>query len=411
MCHTFIVMIRRQFLISVTKALASFASAKVLIAQATQFSQKSNMSSNYITLFLCGDVMTGRGIDQVMPHPNNPHLYEPYVRNAKEYVALAEQTNGPIPKPVDYAYIWGDALLEFQRFVPDAKIINLETSITSNDTHWPGKGIHYRMHPQNIPCLTAAEIDCCVLANNHVLDWGYKGLSDTLDALQHANIKIEGAGRNSDEANAPAIIGVADNSRVIVFSYGMESSGVPYEWAAGRDMAGVNLLTDLSAKTIKRIAQQVGSVKQPGDIVVASIHWGGNWGYHIPNNHIQFAHQLIDAGVDVIHGHSSHHAIGIEVYNDKPIIYGCGDFLNDYEGISGYERYRDDLALMYFVRMNPETGKLVALEMVPTQIKRFRSHRASNEDALWLQKTLNRECTQFEARVELTNDKNLVLHW
>ena len=421
MCHNF-TMKRRQFLINITKTLAKtltlFASSqaagsKVMISQATnQSSQKSIMSSKIITLFLCGDVMTGRGIDQVMPHPSDPQLFEPYVPNAKEYVALAEQANGPIPKPVDYAYIWGDALAEFQRLAPDVRIINLETSITTNNEHWPGKGIHYRMHPKNIPCLTAADINCCVLANNHVLDWGYRGLMETLGTLRDANIKTAGAGRNYEEASAPAIMEVSNKSRVIVFSYGMESSGVPDQWAAQQEKAGVNQLSNLSAKTIKQIARQVNSIKQPGDVVIASIHWGGNWGYHIPNDHIRFAHGLIDAAnVDVIHGHSSHHPIGLEVYKDKPIIYGCGDFLNDYEGISGYERYRDDLALMYFVRMNTETGKLIELEMVPTQIKRFRSSRASDADTVWLQKTLNRECSQFNGGVELTKDQTLMLHW
>lgn len=122
-----------------------------------------------ITLFLCGDVMTGRGIDQILPHPSQPQLYEPYVRSAHEYVALAEQVNGPIPRPVDAAYVWGAALLEFDRRRPDVRIVNLETAITTSEDR-EAKGINYRMHPANIACLTAAGIDCCTLANNHVLD-------------------------------------------------------------------------------------------------------------------------------------------------------------------------------------------------------------------------------------------------
>ena len=68
-----------------------------------------------IRLFLCGDVMTGRGIDQVLPHPSDPAIHEPYVKNAKDYVQLAESANGPIPKPVSFSYKWGDAL-EIQPF-------------------------------------------------------------------------------------------------------------------------------------------------------------------------------------------------------------------------------------------------------------------------------------------------------
>ena len=81
-----------------------------------------------ITLFLCGDVMLGGGIDQVLPHPSDAHLHEPYVKTALDYVALAVKANGPIPAPVDFAYIWGDALEVFARLAPDVRIINLETA-------------------------------------------------------------------------------------------------------------------------------------------------------------------------------------------------------------------------------------------------------------------------------------------
>jgi poly-gamma-glutamate synthesis protein (capsule biosynthesis protein) len=313
---------------------------------------------------------------------------------------------------VDFAYIWGDALTELEQASPDVRIINLETSITTSNDYWPLKAIHYRMHPKNIPCITAAGIDCCVLANNHVLDWGYKGLTETLQTLQSVNLKLAGAGHNAEEAEAPAIMNVEGKGRVIVFSFGMASSGVTADWAARIDKAGVNLLPNLSGKSVDRIRKAVQAVKRDGDIVVASIHWGGNWGYDIPPAHIQFAHKLLDsADIDILHGHSSHHPIGIEIYNNKPIIYGCGDFLNDYEGISGYEEFRDDLTLMYFVRMAPLTGKLVSLEMVPMQIRRFRLHRASDSDTQWLHETLNRECKKFNHRVELTDKNTLVISW
>src|SRR3990170_5081967 len=122
-----------------------------------------------ITLFMCGDVMTGRGIDQVLPYPSNPVIHEPFMKNAAGYVELAEAASGPIPKPVDFSYIWGDALNELERMAPDLRIINLETAITKSDDYWD-KGINYRMHPENIPCITVAKIDFCSLANNHILD-------------------------------------------------------------------------------------------------------------------------------------------------------------------------------------------------------------------------------------------------
>src|SRR5579872_3924197 len=114
------------------------------------------------TLFLCGDVMTGRGVDQVLPHPSDPTLHEPYVASALEYVEMAEKAHGPIPRPVSFSYIWGDAAAELERLAPAARIVNLETSITTSEDYDP-KGINYRMHPANTPCLAAAKIDCCVL--------------------------------------------------------------------------------------------------------------------------------------------------------------------------------------------------------------------------------------------------------
>src|SRR6266516_2677472 len=120
--------------------------------------------------------MTGRGVDQILPCPSAPEIFEPCVRDARDYVALAGLASGPIPRALAPGYIWGDALEELARAAPDARIINLETSVTSSDEYWPDKGVNYRMHPDNIACLTVARIDVCVLANNHVLDYGYGGL-------------------------------------------------------------------------------------------------------------------------------------------------------------------------------------------------------------------------------------------
>jgi poly-gamma-glutamate synthesis protein (capsule biosynthesis protein) len=142
------------------------------------------------------------------------------------------------------------------------------------------------------------------------------------------------------------------------------------------------------------------------------VHWGGNWGYNVPEEKIDFAHKLIDkAGVDIIHSHSSHHVKGIEVYHDRLILYGCGDFLNDYEGIGGYEYYRADLGLMYLASVNPLSGKLVQLQMTPTQIKYFKVNRPSREDTLWLANILNREGKKFGSGVRLDGDNTLTLFW
>lgn len=369
-------------------------------------------ASSAVKIFLCGDVMTGRGIDQVLPQPSDPILSESFVKDARDYVRFAEEINGRIAYPVHFAYIWGGALKEFERMAPDVKIINLETSITTSNAYWKGKGINYRMHPGNVPVLSAAGIDICALANNHVLDWGYDGLIDTLEALQKVNIKSVGAGRTLSDARTPAVKSIFGKGRVLVFAFGLASSGIPRTWNAGRQAPGIYLLRDLSHQSLLEVQQMVANLKRRGDIVVASIHWGSNWGYHIPLEQISFAHQLIRAGgVDIVHGHSSHHVRAIEVYNAKLILYGCGDFINDYEGIGGHEDFRPDLSLMYFATLDPTTGKLLDLQMTPTRIKRFQVKRASRGDAEWLKTTLTSEGSVFGTRVEMTGGDNLKLMW
>jgi poly-gamma-glutamate capsule biosynthesis protein CapA/YwtB (metallophosphatase superfamily) len=364
-----------------------------------------------VTLFLCGDVMTGRAIDQILPHPGNPELREHYLASTLDYLERAEQFSGPIARPVDFAYIWGDALAELQRVAPAVRLINLETSVTRSEAWWP-KGINYRMHPDNVACLTAAGIDCCVLANNHVLDFGPAGLEETLATLTHAGIQHAGAGRNLEEAEAPAVLALPCGGRLLVFAFGTESSGVTRDGAAGTRAAGVNRLKDFSDCTVRAIATHIARVRRPGDLVLASIHWGGNFDYTIPPEQRHFAHALIDeAGVDVVHGHSSHHVKGIEVYRERPILYGCGDLLNDYEGIRGYEAYRGDLGLLYFVTVACATGRLVRLTMTPTRIRRFQVQRAEAGETQWLWRVLQRESEPFGVTVELGDDQRLQLHW
>ncbi len=365
-----------------------------------------------ITLFFCGDVMLGRGIDQILLHSVDPALQEPFVKSAKKYVELAERASGPIDAPVDFNYIWGDALKELKRIKPEIRVINLETTITTSDEFWPGKSIHYRMHPGNVRALTTAGIDCCALANNHALDWGYAGLTETLKTLRQAKILSAGAGNDIREAASPAVLTVGDDARVLVFAFGSPTSGVSPAWAATDNRPGVNYLRSLSEETIESVANAVNQHARARDVVVVSVHWGGNWGYGIPDDQIEFAHRLIDeAGVDIVYGHSSHHAKGLEVYQGRLILYGCGDFLNDYEGIGGYEEYRPDLTLMYFPTVDASTGKLIQLRLVPMQIRHMKLNRAGRKDAQWLREVLSRESGRFGVGVQIDDKGDLAATW
>ena len=366
-----------------------------------------------VTLLLAGDVMTGRGIDQVLAHPGDPKLYEPWVSDARDYLRLAEQVNGPIARGQPPPYPWGEALDEMARHAPALRIVNLETAITDQGPPWPGKGIHYRMHPANIGCLAAARLDACMLANNHVLDWGEAGLRDTLRALRTAGMALAGAGADAHEAWTPASLPWPGGGWLRLHAFATETSGVPPEWDAGPGRPGVARLPDLSTRSVERIAQAVAQARSEGDRVLVSLHWGGNWGLALPPEHRRFAHALIDAGVaDVVHGHSSHHPLPIEVYRGKLVLYGCGDLINDYEGIEAqHGSLRSDLGCLYFASLGRSDGLLQRLAIVPLQLRRFRLERPDAPARDWLLRLFNEEGRALGTWVEVEVDGGWALRW
>jgi poly-gamma-glutamate capsule biosynthesis protein CapA/YwtB (metallophosphatase superfamily) len=159
------------------------------------------------------------------------------------------------------------------------------------------------------------------------------------------------------------------------------------------------LLRDLAPATVAAVGRRVRRWKRAGDVAVASIHWGGKFGYEVPAEHRAFAHALVaEAGIDVVHGHSSHYPMAIEVFAGRPILYGCGDLLNDYEGLAFRVRrrnFRIDLALLYVVTLEQGSGRLVRLELVPFRIRRFQLRRPGLHDVAWLRGVLDGEGERF----------------
>lgn len=345
-----------------------------------------------IKIMLAGDVMTGRGIDQVLRQPSAQTLFEPHVRDARDYVQLAERVNGRIARGVSDEYIWGEAMAELHRAKPQLRIVNLETAVTTSDAAWPGKGIHYRMHPANVGCLSAAAVDCCVLANNHVLDWGRQGLEETLHTLHAAGLRTVGAGIDGEAAWAPAAFPIGAGRRLLVFARAMESSGVPAGWAAAPRRPGIAMLPDLSEDTARDLADDAARQRRGDGLVIVSIHWGDNWVEQLPDAHRRFAHRLIDLGAaDIVHGHSSHHPLPIEVYRGRLILYGCGDLINDYEGIGHHGGMRGDVGCLYFATLDTIKGTLHRLEIVPMQRRRFRLEHADAAARQWVERIFNQQ--------------------
>ena len=151
------------------------------------------------------------------------------------------------------------------------------------------------------------------------------------------------------------------------------------------------------------------AARRPGDVAIVSIHWGSNWGYGVDSDQVRFARRLIDGGIDLVHGHSSHHPRPIEVYRGKLILYGCGDCIDDYEGITGHRAYRPDLRLLYFASLDPGTGQLAALRMAPMHAEKMRLRHAPAADRQWLTAILDRISHGFGTRIDLRPDGMLAL--
>lgn len=365
-----------------------------------------------LTLWLAGDVMTGRGIDQIQAHPGDPVLYESLVRDAREYVRLAEAVNGPVPAPVAPDYIWGEALAAIEQHQPELRLVNLETAITRAGRPWPGKGVHYRMHPANIACLTAAGIDGCALANNHVLDWERDGLRETLRSLQQAGIHSAGAGLDEEHATAPAVLPLADGRRLLMFSWATPDSGVPSQWRAQAQQPGIALLHGLDETAAQAVAHQVARTRRPGDRVLLSMHWGGNWGVEVPQLHQQFSRRLIELGAaDLVHGHSSHHPRPLEVYRGRLILYGCGDLINDYEGITSMGRLDPSAVCLYFVRLSRASGEVQQVVIVPMQLRRLQLVHADASARRNLQSLFESAGPRGSTRLRAQEDGSWQLRW
>jgi len=168
------------------------------------------------------------------------------------------------------------------------------------------------------------------------------------------------------------------------------------------------MVFNLSEESADLLANLIKEKKVSGDIVIISIHWGSNWGYEINPLYRQFAHTLIDkTGATVIHGHSSHHPRGVEIYNGSLILYGCGDFINDYEGISGFDEFRSDLTFMYLVDIE-ESGHLDSCRMIPFKIQKFRLNDVQEEDIKWLQR-LYRNANHIEGTEVVLKEKSFLV--
>ncbi|MDQ7827970.1 MAG: CapA family protein [Armatimonadota bacterium] len=289
--------------------------------------------------------------------------------------------------PPDYP--WGDTL-DLVR-TADVRCCNLECVIADRGRPWSAtpKVFHFRSDGKNVQVLQVAGIDVVALANNHTFDFEADALLEMLDRLDRAGIAHAGAGRTLAEATRPAVV-VRGGLRVGVLAF---TDNEP-DWEAGDDRPGVWYVpVTLEDPRAVHLLEVVARTKAEVDVLVVSAHWGPNWGYRPPPEHPPFARALVDAGADIIFGHSGHVVRGVEFYRGRPILYCLGDFVDDY---AVDEVERNDQSVICIVEW--AAGAVRRVRLYPTVIRAMQASRADPAEAEAIAGLLARLCHPFGTR-------------
>ncbi|QLG29023.1 CapA family protein [Halorarum halophilum] len=291
--------------------------------------------------------------------------------------------------------VWGD-LLEYLEGL-DGLFVNLECCLSSRGRPWrrTRRTFHFRAHPDwAVPALERAGVDCCALANNHVLDFEEEALRDTLDHLDGGGIARAGAGRTREEAFEPASV-TASGLDVGFVSL---TDNTPEYAASGASPGTAYVEIDVDDEGTRRAvsgALERARERDP-DLLIASLHWGPNMVETPPDSFREFGRWLVDEGVDLVHGHSAHVFQGIEVYEGRPILYDTGDFVDDY---AVDDRLRNDRSFLFEVSVTDD-GDSVELRLLPTEIDDYSVHRAGAEAAEWSRERMRELSTEFGTSFE-----------
>lgn len=294
--------------------------------------------------------------------------------------------------------VWGNLRSRLDSL--DGLFINLECCLSTRGERWTEtyRPFHFRADPGwAVPALELVGVDYASLANNHLMDFGTTALLDTVDHLDEAGIAHAGAGNDRSTARGPTIVSLPSLD-VAVISF---TDNTP-EYAAGADDPGVAHLemdpdSDVDRRIVREAIGRARDLQPQPDLLIASLHWGPNMVTEPADHYRHFGHFLIEEGVDLIHGHSAHVFQGIELYDGQPILYDCGDFVDDY---AVDETLRNDRSFLFTVTVDPDTAELLALRLFPVEIYDFSVHEATDETAEWCRSRMRERSTPFGTEFE-----------
>ncbi len=199
----------------------------------------------------------------------------------------------------------------------DFSIGNLEAPLTKTGTVAANKTYTFKVPPRFAPAIKESGIDIVTLANNHMLDFGCEGLTNTLAALDSVGVRHCGAGENLQQASAPAIL-QACGLRVAFVGFTLT---FPKEFWATAHSCGTCFAEE---SLLARVLQEC---ERAADLTVVSFHWGEEKRTTPKDYQPQLAHQAIDLGADLVLGHHPHVLQGLEIYKNRLIAYSLGNYV------------------------------------------------------------------------------------
>lgn len=325
-------------------------------------------ADNQVTLVFAGDAMLGRLVDTSFTQ-HSP------------------------------AYYWGNTRGFFRG--ADVSFVNQEFVFTKSNKKWneTRKAFHFKAHPRVVSVFKSAGIDFVSIANNHSLDFGWEGLLETIKVLDKHKILHAGAGKNLQAAQKIAWLEV-NNIKIAFIAFTNNMS----VWKASTK-PGIFYLP-ISKSTAPQVTKIISRAKKEGaEYIVLSVHWGPNWRDRPYQDFRNFAYAVLNAGADLIHGHSAHMINGIELYKGKPIFYNMGDVIDDY-AVDPVKR--NDLSYIARVSIDKATLKPLKIELFPTLISNLQVNRARDENFKIIANRLKKLSKALGTRVKEKENKLMV---
>ena len=275
----------------------------------------------------------------------------------------------------------------------DLAIGNLEMPLTQRGRPLE-KLLNIRAQPGLAQDLPAMGFDLVNLANNHTVDYGWEGLSDTMDAVRAAGLHHVGVGANLAEASTPVVLDVAGRRVGVLGASCLLPTGMAatalrpglaplhvetgyevdpyYQMEEPGDPSCVRIRTRIRAADLRRVIDDVRRLRERVDLLIASVHWGFGSGEDLAEYQQPLAHALIDAGADMVHGHHPHAVHAVGYHRGRPIFYSLGTFIGQQVFIDAPVAVQTLWAGMspdgYVARLRVPRQGPAAVELIPTTL-------------------------------------------